>query len=248
MALGRHAGAPRCRLSAGYPDIRLELDLNDRLVNLSQEGLTWPSATQAPPDTHVAWALCASRSLLVASPDYLRRPRHAPDELAAPAGCTCAAAAQSWQFVRQRPTSGREWWWPVNAHCAPITARCCGRRCWAGWGWACCPTSAAAHLPAAAGHGAAGLGTPGLLRRNAVRHPALVGAGAAGPCSAVDHLRERFAQGSLEARRQRLWHTRQGQRICAMPCPGRRCAGWPSRRRPAPARRQSSWHECPAPA
>jgi DNA-binding transcriptional LysR family regulator len=38
-------------------------------VNLTQEGFDLAIRhTQAPPDTHVAWVLCASRSLLVASP------------------------------------------------------------------------------------------------------------------------------------------------------------------------------------
>jgi DNA-binding transcriptional LysR family regulator len=52
-----------------YPEIRLELDLGDRVANLAQEGFDLAIRhTQAPPETHVAWTLCASRSLLVASP------------------------------------------------------------------------------------------------------------------------------------------------------------------------------------
>ena len=41
--------------------------------------------TSAPPETHVAWVLCDTRSVLVASPDYLQRrgvPAH-PSELTA---------------------------------------------------------------------------------------------------------------------------------------------------------------------
>ncbi len=57
-----------------HPDIRIELDLSDRLVSLEQEGFDLAIRhTDAPPDTHVAWQLCTTRSLLVASPDYLQR-------------------------------------------------------------------------------------------------------------------------------------------------------------------------------
>lgn len=57
-----------------HPQVRIELDLSDRLVPLAQEGFDLAIRhAPAPPDTHVAWALCATRSLLVASPAYLRR-------------------------------------------------------------------------------------------------------------------------------------------------------------------------------
>ena len=61
-----------------WPGIRIELDLSDRLVNLAHEGFDLAVRhTGAPPETHVAWKLCASRTLLVATPAYLRR-RKAP--------------------------------------------------------------------------------------------------------------------------------------------------------------------------
>lgn len=114
VALGRQHVAPTLpAFLRRYPEIRLELDLSDRLVNLSQEGFDLAIRhTQAPPDTHVAWALCASRSLLVASPDYLRRagtPAH-PTELAAH-HCLLYlrdGGTQSWQFVRERPRKRAE--------------------------------------------------------------------------------------------------------------------------------------------
>lgn len=57
-----------------HPQVRIELDLSDRLVPLAQEGFDLAIRhAPAPPDTHVAWALCATRSLLVASPAYVRR-------------------------------------------------------------------------------------------------------------------------------------------------------------------------------
>ena len=57
-----------------YPEVRLELDLSDRLSSLAMEGFDLAIRhTAAPPDTHVAWTLCQTRSVLVATPDYLRR-------------------------------------------------------------------------------------------------------------------------------------------------------------------------------
>lgn len=55
-----------------YPELRLELDLSDRLCSLAREGFDLALRhTTAPPDTHVAWALCPTRAWLVASPAYL---------------------------------------------------------------------------------------------------------------------------------------------------------------------------------
>ena len=95
-----------------FPEIRVELDLTDRFVNLAQEGFDLAIRhTQAPPDTHVAWTLCESRSLLVASADYLKRmgqPEH-PSELASHRCLLYLrdGARQSWSFerstARQKP-------------------------------------------------------------------------------------------------------------------------------------------------
>jgi DNA-binding transcriptional LysR family regulator len=106
VALGRQYVAPGLpAFLHKHPEIRLELDLNDRFVNLSQEGFDIAIRhTQSPPETHVAWELCASRSLLVASSDYLRKngnPRH-PSELAQHACLLYLrdASAQSWTFEK----------------------------------------------------------------------------------------------------------------------------------------------------
>lgn len=106
VALGRQHVAPTLpgflRL---YPEIRLELDLSDRMVNLAQEGFDLAIRhTDAPPPTHVAWPLCESRSLLVASREYLRRhgtPQH-PDELSTHACLSYprGAQGQGWSFER----------------------------------------------------------------------------------------------------------------------------------------------------
>ncbi|GAA5236595.1 LysR family transcriptional regulator [Verticiella sediminum] len=87
VALGRQHLAPL--LSAflrKYPEIRIELELVDRLVNMLHEGFDLAIRhTSAPPETCIAWTLCETRSRLVASPTYLRTrgmPTH-PHELAA---------------------------------------------------------------------------------------------------------------------------------------------------------------------
>lgn len=110
VALGRQHVAPSlAAFLQQYPEVRLDLDLSDRFVNLAQEGFDLAVRhTQAPPDTHVAWQLCTSRSLLVASADYLRRhgtPTHPSDlERHACLAYLRDAAAQSWSFER---ASGR---------------------------------------------------------------------------------------------------------------------------------------------
>jgi DNA-binding transcriptional LysR family regulator len=86
VALGRQHIAPALpKLLERYPDLRLELDLSDRFVNLTQEGfdLAVRHANRVP-ESHVATLLCETRSVLLASPKYLARhgvPEH-PLELA----------------------------------------------------------------------------------------------------------------------------------------------------------------------
>lgn len=106
VALGRQFVAPSLpAFLQKYPEVRLELDLGDRFANLAQEGFDLAIRhTQAPPETHVAWQLCPSRSLLVASADYLKRhgrPAH-PSELA---GHACLlylrdGGGAAWSFER----------------------------------------------------------------------------------------------------------------------------------------------------
>jgi DNA-binding transcriptional LysR family regulator len=86
VALGRQHVAPALpAFFERYPELRIELDLSDRLVPLAQEGFDLAIRhTSAPPETHVAFKLCASRAMLTASPAYLERagmPQH-PAELA----------------------------------------------------------------------------------------------------------------------------------------------------------------------
>jgi DNA-binding transcriptional LysR family regulator len=85
VALGRQQIAPTLEaFFRDYPEVRVEIELSDRVANLAQEGFDLAVRhTSAPPDNHVAWKLCDSRTLLVASAGYLRRrgtPAQ-PDEL-----------------------------------------------------------------------------------------------------------------------------------------------------------------------
>ena len=75
VALGRQQIVPRLAgFLRAYPQVRVELELSDRLVAMAQEGFDVALRhTAAPPDTHVAWPLCATRSWLVAARAYLRR-------------------------------------------------------------------------------------------------------------------------------------------------------------------------------
>ncbi len=58
----------------GHPQVRIELDLSDRLSALATEGFDLAIRhTERAPDTHVAWALCSTQSVLVATRSYLRR-------------------------------------------------------------------------------------------------------------------------------------------------------------------------------
>lgn len=85
VALARQQLVPRmAEFLRAQPEVRVELELSDRLSALNMEGLDLAIRhTAAPPDTHVAWALCRTRTVLVASRSYLRRrgtPR-SPDDL-----------------------------------------------------------------------------------------------------------------------------------------------------------------------
>ncbi|HSV83959.1 MAG TPA: LysR substrate-binding domain-containing protein [Ramlibacter sp.] len=63
-----------------HPRIRVELELSDRLASLNTEGFDLAIRhAAAAPDTHVAWQLCRTESVLVASHTYLKRKR-APEQ------------------------------------------------------------------------------------------------------------------------------------------------------------------------
>ena len=75
VALARQQLVPRlAEFLRLYPEVRLELDMSDRLSSMGTEGFDLAIRhTAAPPDTHVAWNLCSTRSVLVATRSYLRK-------------------------------------------------------------------------------------------------------------------------------------------------------------------------------
>jgi DNA-binding transcriptional LysR family regulator len=87
VALGRQHLAPCvATFLKDFPEIQIELELTDRFVNIANEGFDLAIRhTNTPPETHVAWVLCETRSVLMASPAYLAArgvPTH-PSELSA---------------------------------------------------------------------------------------------------------------------------------------------------------------------
>ncbi len=75
VALGRQQIVPRLPpFLAMYPQIRVELELSDSFASLAREGfdLAVRHASRAP-DTHIAWTLCRTGTVLVATRAYLRR-------------------------------------------------------------------------------------------------------------------------------------------------------------------------------
>jgi DNA-binding transcriptional LysR family regulator len=75
VAFGRQQLVPRM---SGFlrenPEVRVQLDLSDRLSSIVTEGfdLAIRHSAQAP-ETHVAWKLCETRSVIVATRAYLAR-------------------------------------------------------------------------------------------------------------------------------------------------------------------------------
>jgi DNA-binding transcriptional LysR family regulator len=114
VALGRQHIAPTLdAFFRQYPEVRVELELSDRFANLAQEGFDLALRhTSAPPDNHVAWKLCGSRTLLVASAGYLRR-RGTPAQPSDLATHDCLAYLRSgpaqWLFERaERMRAGQD--------------------------------------------------------------------------------------------------------------------------------------------
>lgn len=107
VAFGRQHLAPALPgFLRRYPEVRIDLELVDRLVNLAHEGFDLAIRhTDHPPESYIAWELCASRSLLVASPQYLAahgEPSH-PSELSDHACVTYLSdrTYETWSFVRE---------------------------------------------------------------------------------------------------------------------------------------------------
>lgn len=108
-----------------FPEVKLQLELTDRLVNLAHEGFDVAIRhTSVAPDNYVARPLCVTRSALVAAPSYLERrgiPTH-PSELAEH-DCLLYlgnARADTWTFLPDNSAANGE---PVSVQVqGPIMA------------------------------------------------------------------------------------------------------------------------------
>lgn len=114
VALARQQLVPRlAEFLRQYPEVRLELHLSDRLSSLATEGFDLAIRhTANPPDTHVAWTLCATQSVLVANRAYLRR-RGTPEHPADLAQHNCLHYPRSqetpaWTLEPRRASTGAE--------------------------------------------------------------------------------------------------------------------------------------------
>jgi DNA-binding transcriptional LysR family regulator len=113
VALGRQRIVPLIpEFLRLYPEVRIELELSDRLSSLAKEGFDLAVRhVAAVPDTHVAWKLCDTQSVLVASRNYLKRrgtPAR-PEDLGAH---DCLhylrdSVAPTWAFEPRKGKSGR---------------------------------------------------------------------------------------------------------------------------------------------
>ncbi|MGB6102228.1 MAG: LysR family transcriptional regulator [Pusillimonas sp.] len=113
VALGRQKVMP---MISGFlqacPDVRIEIELSDHLSSLAREGFDLAIRhTDHVPDTHVAWLLQSSRTLLVATPGYLHRHGrpNTPQDLAAH-NCLYylrSAATPAWSFAPVKRESER---------------------------------------------------------------------------------------------------------------------------------------------
>lgn len=108
VALGRQQIVPLIpEFIRLHPGVRVELELSDHLVSLAKEGFDLAIRHVATvPDTHVAWRLCPTASMLVASRSYLRRrgSPSAPEDLASH-DCIHylrGSTTPTWAFERQK--------------------------------------------------------------------------------------------------------------------------------------------------
>lgn len=95
-----------------HPAVRIELDMSDELRSLARDGFDLALRhTSTPPQTHVAWTLARTHSVLVASRAYLKR-RGTPAEPAALEQHDClfyprGQATPRWSLRRQAAATGR---------------------------------------------------------------------------------------------------------------------------------------------
>lgn len=111
VAFARQQLVPRlAEFLAAYPDIKIELELSDKIRSLVTEGFDVAIRhTSVPPDTHVAWTLCATKTMLVASRAYLGK-AGVPDNPNDLKGHSCLyypreQGTPAWSFLPKRDTN-----------------------------------------------------------------------------------------------------------------------------------------------
>ena len=161
---------PWCQPSCGPIELSSSSTCRRRSAPWPGTASTWRSRhVSVVPETHVAWTLCETRSVLVASPDYLRR-RGVPADprpWRATTAWATGAAAVLLAGVSSRWPAAPRWRCRSAAALPPTTARPSARRGrrWAGAGGAIGfhrpPGRGLARRPA--GAGAARLAAGGLF-------------------------------------------------------------------------------------
>lgn len=95
-----------------YPAIQIELEMSDQLRSLARDGFDLALRhTSTPPETHVAWTLARTYSVLVASRGYLKR-KGVPDAPAALEHHDClfyprGQSTPTWSMRRRGNDRGR---------------------------------------------------------------------------------------------------------------------------------------------
>ncbi|MFV9474525.1 LysR family transcriptional regulator [Advenella sp. RU8] len=108
VALARQQIIPRLPVFMHqYAEIKIEIELSDHISALAQEGFDLAIRhTSTVPETHVAWNLCQTQTLLLASPGYIKKhgmPVH-PDDLVRH-NCLCylrSGSLPTWHFERRK--------------------------------------------------------------------------------------------------------------------------------------------------
>lgn len=128
VAFARQQLIPRLpEFLRAYPEVRLELEMSDRLRSLALEGFDLAVRhTGSPPETHVAWLLAPTRTVLVASRAYLRR-HGTPEVPEALREHAClhyprTEGTTTWTFVRADVKGGRQ----ESSHADPVTVPVAG--------------------------------------------------------------------------------------------------------------------------
>ena len=134
-----HLGPAIAEYLQQYPDVVIDLDLNDRVVDLVEDG--YDVAVRIGPlqdSSLVARPLAPQRLLVCASPDYLRRngTPATPEDLKQHRCLHYAYAStgNEWHFEKDGQVAAAR-------RCGPTTATCCAPPRWPGMASSCNPIS-----------------------------------------------------------------------------------------------------------